>query len=215
LFIANAIEKIKDVDEYRVKYHLYLRYKEYFDKLEDEARIVPKVKIPERHQQELMPWIDGWTNLNNLKIDLENKHFYLGGRDLNFFSQEVIRKVRNEVLIANPFVSDCSLSETLREASKNEATATLIRRQLDKEKNKKYSEILHKEGVKIYFNEKGHSKIIIIYRTLAIISSMNFTIQSSGGQSWEVGIVTIDSSVVEKIINSILNLIEKPESVLC
>jgi hypothetical protein len=42
---------------------------------------------------------------------------------------------------------------------------------------------------------------------------MNFYAASSGGKSWEAGLVTIEETVVESIINAILTLIERPESI--
>ncbi len=47
---------------------------------------------------------------------------------------------------------------------------------------------------------------------MAIISSMNFYSGSSGGASWEAGLISVEETVVESIVNSILELLEKPES---
>jgi hypothetical protein len=41
---------------------------------------------------------------------------------------------------------------------------------------------------------------------------MNFTTGSSGGASWEAGLVSTEETVVESVCNSILELLEKPES---
>jgi hypothetical protein len=41
---------------------------------------------------------------------------------------------------------------------------------------------------------------------------MNFYSGSSGGASWEAGLVSMEKTVVESIVDSILGLLEKPES---
>ena len=48
---------------------------------------------------------------------------------------------------------------------------------------------------------------------MAIVSSMNFYGGSSSGASWEVGLISVEETVVESIVDSILELLEKPESV--
>jgi phosphatidylserine/phosphatidylglycerophosphate/cardiolipin synthase-like enzyme len=79
---------------------------------------------------------------------------------------------------------------------------------------KKYHDILTQEGIMIKYNSKVHAKIITVDRFAAIVSSMNFKSHSSGGGSWEAGLISIDQLVVESIAQSILNLIEKPEFLL-
>jgi len=109
---------------------------------------------------------------------------------LDELSKDVIAKAKAEVLIVNPWVRKCDLSGTLREACANEVTVTVILRPPDKnnneyQKNVKFHNLLKEEGIKLYYNESVHAKIIVIDRALAIVSSMNFIVQSSGGQSWE------------------------------
>jgi hypothetical protein len=41
---------------------------------------------------------------------------------------------------------------------------------------------------------------------------MNFYSGSSGGSSWEAGLVSVEETVVENMANSILNFIERPET---
>ena len=36
---------------------------------------------------------------------------------------------------------------------------------------------------------------------------------ASGGASWETGFVSIEETVVESVVSSILKLLEKPESI--
>ena len=41
---------------------------------------------------------------------------------------------------------------------------------------------------------------------------MNFKVQSSCGQSWEAGLITINPEIIQDVVNSILKLIELPET---
>ncbi len=41
---------------------------------------------------------------------------------------------------------------------------------------------------------------------------MNFFSDSSAGKSWKAGLITIEPTVVEEVVNSILAILEMPES---
>jgi len=220
LFNEDAVKKIKkdDQTEYRVKKSLYDKYKSYYENEGKQGKVVPVVKISEKIQEDLVQMIKAWKNLKDLNIDLNKKHFYLEGRFLDELSKDVITKAKTEVLIVNPWIRKCDLSGTLRESVKKGVTVTVILRPPDKnkyeyEKDDKFHSLLKDEGIKLYYNESVHAKIIVIDKALAIVSSMNFTVQSSGGQSWEAGMVTIDHAVIDDIVNSILNLIERRDTI--
>ena len=57
-----------------------------------------------------------------------------------------------------------------------------------------------------------HAKIVVVDSTVAIVSSMNFFSASSGGSSWEAGIVSTDEKVVKNIKKSILDILIRPET---
>lgn len=57
-----------------------------------------------------------------------------------------------------------------------------------------------------------HTKLIIVDKTVALVSSMNLYSGSTAGASWEAGIVTIDNSVINQIIQSIQGLITRKET---
>ncbi|MBA7554702.1 hypothetical protein ES705_47333 [subsurface metagenome] len=67
-------------------------------------------------------------------------------------------------------------------------------------------------GIDVFYNKKVHAKIIAVDRTIALSSSMNFFSDSSAGKSWEAGLITIEPTVVEEVVNSILAILEMPES---
>ena len=48
------------------------------------------------------------------------------------------------------------------------------------------------------------TKIIVVDRKIAVDSSMNFFPNSSAGASWEAGMVSIDSNVIDRIVKSII-----------
>ena len=75
-----------------------------------------------------------------------------------------------------------------------------------------YYGYLKKDGVRVTFNDMVHAKLIVVDRTVAVTSSMNFLTRSSGGATWEAGIVSMEDTVVESTADSILRLLEKPES---
>ncbi|UCH04584.1 MAG: hypothetical protein JSW05_00025 [Candidatus Thorarchaeota archaeon] len=47
---------------------------------------------------------------------------------------------------------------------------------------------------------------------MAVVSSMNLTGLSTGGSSWEAGLVTKEDTVVDSIVDSIYGLLERPDS---
>ncbi len=168
------------------------------------------MSISEKAQKDLISWIDSWQGLKGLKVDLENKHFYLAGRHLDELSKELIEKTEAEVLVVNPFVQDCDLSNSLRIPALNKKQVTIITRYNDKDKE--FHKILKSLGIDVFYNKKVHAKIIAVDRIIAISSSMNFFSDSSAGKSWEAGLITIEPTVVEEVVNSILAILEMPES---
>lgn len=150
---------------------------------------------------------------------MEVKHFFLDNRHLDELSKELIIKAENEVLVVNPFVKKCALSDTLKEASYRGSNVKLLTRFPDDEnpkyrdEKKEYHSSLKTAGVNVRYNKAVHAKIIVVDRAVAISSSMNFYCASSGGASWEAGIVTLEQTVVEPIVNKILKLFERPENV--
>ncbi len=149
---------------------------------------------------------------------MKTKHFFLEGMELDDLSKLLICHSTREVLVVNPYVEQCDLSNTLRDhVNKNVRVVVVTRppKQDDSqslERKRKYHEILSKEGVDLVYNENVHAKLIVVDRTVAIVSSMNFYSGSSAGASWEAGLVSTDNSVVDSVTNYILELKEKPES---
>lgn len=148
-----------------------------------------------------------------LNFSLENDHFFLDGRHLDEISKDLICGAKNEVLVVNPFVSKCDLSDTLKESCERGVTVKLITRQPDdknikfQQNKQEYHSSLKNSGVNLSYSKHVHAKIIVIDRSLVILSSMNFYSGSSGGTSWEAGIISLEKTVVQKSAYSILKLL--------
>lgn len=171
-----------------------------------------KNKVPLEKQNTInnqnFKWINQWKEVKNLDFSTEQDHFFLERRYLDDFSKELISHAKTDVLIANPFIQNCDLSNTLREAQRNGVKIKIItRRPTDEkpeylEKRTKYHSTLIHEGIALFYDEQVHAKIIITDNKVAIVSSMNFFATSSAGASWEAGLVTINPNVVKSIADS-------------
>jgi phosphatidylserine/phosphatidylglycerophosphate/cardiolipin synthase-like enzyme len=218
LYDAQAIYK-NDKGEYRVNIELYKEYMNYFKNLEEETgRVDEPIRISKDQQSHLINRIDAWIEFRGLEISLKPGHFFVEGDMLDDITKDMITQSQKEVLIVNPFVEKCTLSDSLIESSNSGKEVTLITRPPQpsstySDRTEEYHKIISESGVKIIYNRSVHAKLLVLDRAVAIVSSMNLYSTSTAGTSWEAGIVTVDDRVVEPITNSILGLIEKPESI--
>lgn len=164
-------------------------------------------EFPNQQRNELISWINQWKDVRKLDFSLEHEHFFLEGRHLDDFSKELISRAKSEVIIVNPFIQDCDLSNTLREAKKRGLNVQILTRQPrdkypEQLKNKReYHAKLKREGISLVYKKKVHAKIILVDRAVAIVSSMNLYPDSSAGVSWEAGLVSIEEKVVDSIVD--------------
>jgi len=219
LYDTNEIEKTNG--KYKVSYALFKDYTEFFKKQQTSQESAgPKEKhqpprLPDT-KSELINWINQWKDIKKLGFSLEPKHFFLEGRRLNDLSEELIDEAKNDVLIVNPFIENCNLSKTLEDARNRGANVTVVTRPPDekdqhlKEKQEYHSK-LKEQGINLTYNKQIHAKLIVVDNSIAIASSMNFYSASSGGRTWEAGIISTEETVVKTIINSINKLHEKPK----
>lgn len=220
MFDLRIVEKREDT--YRVVPEIYKEYREFLKSGNIHAKRAldsPPVKFSEEKQKALVDWIDQWRQVKKLDFSLEHKHFFLVGRHLDELSKELISNANTEVLIVNPYVNHCDLSNTLRNAAKKGVVVSLItrppgrRREWSQHDMGEYHKLLKEDGVKVTYNKATHAKLIVVDRAAAITSSMNFFSVSSSGASWEAGLISVEEKVVEMVVNSILELLEKPETV--
>lgn len=157
---------------------------------------------------EFPEWVEQWTKAKNLDIKEDFDHCFLERRHLDDFSKELISHASSEVLVANPFIEECDLSNTLQEAKKKGTEVQIVTRPPEDkypnqlEKKRLYLQKLQSRGIKIFYNPKVHAKLIIVDRAVAIASSMNFYPESSAGETWEAGLVTWKKPIVKSIIDS-------------
>jgi phosphatidylserine/phosphatidylglycerophosphate/cardiolipin synthase-like enzyme len=162
-------------------------------------------------KQTLLEWVNEWKKQE--RINTELNHFFLEDTLLDKFSESLIENAKLEILVASPYVEQCHVSNLLSSMSQKGIDTRLLTRsiKLDQyyyEKKVKYLSKLAREGVSVTYDETIHAKLIVVDRRVAIVSSMNFYAGSSGGASWEAGLVTTEADVVQSIARSILSRIQ-------
>jgi hypothetical protein len=181
----------------------------------------PEVKVestamPEKVQDSLVEWLTQWVDVRPISFELISKHFFLEGMRLEEFARDVIGKAKDEILVTNPYVDSCFLATALQEARDRRVNVRIVTRRPTKDKNDisklECHATMRKRGVTIHYINTIHSKIIVIDRKIAILSSMNLYSGSAGGGVLEAGIVSFEGKVVVSTIKYITDLLEKTES---
>lgn len=150
-------------------------------------------------QETLVNWVNEWTKEQGIKFGENLSHFYLAGRFLPKFSESLIEQAKQEILVTNPFVKRCHISEALIRMSKKRVCVKLVTRNIEPPQFRKQFE----KRVLITYDDSIHAKLIAVDRRVGIVSSMNSYAASSAGQCWEAGIATPIKKVVNSIIHSI------------
>jgi phosphatidylserine/phosphatidylglycerophosphate/cardiolipin synthase-like enzyme len=224
LYNLDIIEKRKDDGAYWIKdievVHLYRDYFEDLDEYKspliqhgEQKEIVLEKALPK--DDHIASFVVKWRAFKNLSFSLDARHFFLEGTYLDDLSKDLIRQARKEVLLVNPFIEQCHLSNTLIDAVANKAKVTVITRPIDdnrpevREEKIAYHESLKKEGVKMNYDRRIHAKLLVVDQQIAVISSMNFYSLSTGGSSWEAGMISIDEPIVNSVHKTIHQLLKK------
>lgn len=211
LFNAEAITK-NDKGEYRVAYDIYKQYKDFYEKKPETSKAPDKVKVAKEDKDSLKRWIQQWGDFKKLELNLEDKHFFLSEGDLDGFCQDVVKNAKREIIVVNPYVNRCTLSELLKQRVKEGVKVEIIMRpstNSDKVDGKLYVAELKKVGVTIIEHPTVHAKVLVVDRAVSIVSSMNLIPQSTGGQSWEAGIVSISEKTIERTLDAVLEFKER------
>lgn len=148
------------------------------------------------------------SNIRGARRLLANKQLFVDGRPLGLITKELVYAARREVIIVNPFVTDCGLTESVAKASAHKSVFLLTRPPEFETDFKFYEKTqchggLKESGVKIAYNPDIHAKVSVFDRSLSIVSSMNLYHDSSDGFTYEAGMLTIDPEVVSYIIESL------------
>ncbi len=165
---------------------------------------------PIKKETDFNKWTAEWRKVNQLDFSIENKHFFLIGMDLDDFTKKLIRMAKKTILIANPFIESCYLTEALIDSAQSSTKIQIVTRCPKPKKTKKLEchSKLKQMNILLRYDNQIHSKIMVVDNSIAVVSSMNFYSGSSGGASKEAGIVSIDKQVVNSAANYIRRLIE-------
>jgi len=161
-----------------------------------------------------------WTVRENVRYYLYSEHFFVEGELLDRLCKDVIDFSRERVIIVNPFVDQCSLSDKLKTSSVDGKDITLLTRSPENERShwvresrRDYHNVLLQNGVKLLYNDRIHSKIIVSDGIFGIVSSMNFKSESSSGKNLEAGIVTWEKETMISLNSYIENLSQDFETI--
>ena len=154
-------------------------------------------------QEALLEWVQQWRQQE--KVESEMNHFYLEDKLLYDFSEKLLENANIEILVSNPFVERCHLSNRLMSMSEKGVNVNLVTRFPPEHYKREYLAGLSEKGVSITYDGSVHSKLITVDRRVGVVSSMNFFAASSGGASWESGLATIDEGIVQSIARSIMS----------
>ena len=209
------IKDIEVVHQYRYYFEDLDEYKAPLIQHEEQKETTLEKALPK--DENIAKWVVKWRAFKNLSFSLDARHFFLEGTYLDDLSKDLIRQARKEVLLVNPFIEQCHLSNTLIDAVANKANVIVITRPIDdrynrpelKEEKIAYHESLKKEGVKMNYDRRIHAKLLVVDKQIAVISSMNFYSLSTGGSSWEAGMISIDEPIVNSVHKTIHQLLKK------
>lgn len=157
----------------------------------------------------------GGTNFN-----YSSEHLFLEGDSLDRLSKDIISNSTKQVYIVNPYVDKCGLSDKLREVCSSGREVFLVTRPPDldragraRDQKRAYHRALTQSGIQVFYNDYVHAKLLVVDGLVALVSSMNFISSSSGGRSWEAGMVTWEEGTVNSITKSIQDIIDAPETI--
>lgn len=155
-------------------------------------------------------WTADWRKVKNLNFSMENKHFFLIGMDLDDFTKQLIRMAKQSILIANPFIESCYLTDALITSAPSSTKIKIVTRRPKMKETQKAEchSKLKRTNILLRYDNQIHSKIMVVDNSIAVVSSMNFYSGSSGGASKEAGIVSMDKQVVESSARYIQKLID-------
>ncbi|MCW4040689.1 MAG: phospholipase D-like domain-containing protein [Candidatus Bathyarchaeota archaeon] len=204
---------------YWIEHDVYNQYRAFFANVPVEEE--PQKKVEKAITEEVLPedediarWVIKWRDFKNLTFSLDARHFFLEGTYIDDLSKDLIRQAKHEVLLVNPFIEQCHLSNTLLDAIANKAQVIVVTRHIheqDKylEEKQAYHKYLQNEGVQFHYHRRIHAKLLVVDKQIAVISSMNFIVSSTGGSSWEAGMISIDEAIVNSVTQTIYELLDR------
>ena len=73
-------------------------------------------------------WVIKWRDFKNLSFCLDARHFFLEGTYIDDLSKDLIRQAKEEILLVNPYIEQCLLSNTLIDATSSKVKVSVITR---------------------------------------------------------------------------------------
>lgn len=172
---------------------------------------------PEGHLRER---ISEWIKYERVNHGDDTSHLYLKGEHLDSLLTGLIPYCSEEVLIVNPYVEKCTLSNLLVDAAKSGLDVKLISQSpvkdyegKRKEAKIRFHETMREAGVKLYYNASVHAKMFLLDKEVLAIGSMNLYSDSTAGKLWEAGMFTVDKVSIKSALDSFHQLEQNTESV--
>lgn len=168
-------------------------------------------------QDSVIKCVIGWSNRKTLDYNVASEHFFVEGDLLNRLCKDVLDYSKTEVIVVNPNVYPCSLSDKLKETG-DRSIKIITQSPLSEGKNnvassrQKYHEVLLKKGVRIFYNDRIHAKMILSDGKLGIVSSLNFKSKSTSGRNHEAGMTTWQKDAIDSIKKYIDKLLYDDET---
>lgn len=173
--------------------------------------------IEDSPQDSVIKHVIEWSIRKKLNYNVSSEHFFIEGDLLNRLSLDVIDYSKTEVIVVNPKVYPCSLSDKLKETGDRSIKIITQSPLSEGKKNEvslrqKYHRVLLKKGVRIFYNDRIHAKMILSDGKIGIVSSLNFKSKSSSGRNHEAGMTTWQIEAIESIKKYIDNLLNDDET---
>lgn len=209
LFNIGAIYEIEDTEEYRVAKDLYIEYRNYYtdDRRGDKPTVL---KVKSEDQTSTVRAFQAWLALKN--ISNVNHHVFIEGGRLNDLANHLVENVRTELLIVNPYVGKANILNEMKGRAQKGVKIKILTRFPEVGDKQEFIQNLQGYGVEVFTNPSVHAKIMVFDRGVAIVSSMNLYASSLAGASWEAGIATSSTEVVNKILTSVTQKFEEKET---
>ena len=172
---------------------------------------------PEGHLRER---ISEWIKYERVDHEDKTSHLYLKGNHLDSLLTGLIPYCSEEVLVVNPYVEKCTLSNLLVDAARSGLDVKLISQSpakdyegKRKEAKIRFHETMKESGVKLYYNASVHAKMFLLDKEVLAIGSMNLYSDSTAGKLWEAGMFTVDKISIKSALESFQQLEQNIESV--
>lgn len=128
-----------------------------------------------------------------------------------------MENTQKELLIVNPFIGETNILNTIKKRAEAGVKVKILTRTPDSRSNdagKKNDLIqgLQDHGIEVFLKDSIHAKMMVFDRGVAILSSMNLYAHSLAGGSWEAGIATSSSEILNEILNVVNSKIDDKDT---